>query len=130
MSIELSKRAAKIIQTAVNRRAFAVQSVARLHYSDLLLQDGSGIKTINEIEEWLVWHGKTLRGPLRSLGAILLDMERRGARPPAGAIEIFRARLESESDEGKYAATQLIRVLGVRLNWQSVDARPEKQRQP
>jgi len=77
---------------------------------------------MNEIEDWLAWHGRTLRVMRRPLGAILLDMEARGAAPPSEVLEVLRARLNSESDEGIYAATQVIRLLGARLNWQTAAA--------
>jgi hypothetical protein len=120
--MELSKRAVKAIRTAIKKRAFTPRAVACLHYNDLLRQPGCGTRTMNEIEEWLAWHGKTLRVMRRSLGATLLNMERRGEAPPPAVLKALRARLNSESNEGVYAATQVIRLLDARLNWQTAAA--------
>ena len=91
MSTALSKRAVKTIRTALKGRKFTPRAVARLRYRDLLFQSGCGTKTMNEIEEWLASHGLTLRVKRRSLGAILLQMDARGALPGTRVIENFFA---------------------------------------
>jgi hypothetical protein len=129
MPIRLSNRAMTAVRGALKKSAVTPAAVATLDYHVVLVQPGCGIKTMNEIEEWLVCHGMTFRVMRRFLGAILLDMETGGRLPDPQVIDALRARLNTELGDGIYASTQFLDAHPARLNAISAK-RPLPRRQP